>query len=779
MDEHDFPTFEVDEEDEAPHLLKHRGYPTETIDLNKLFSRDVTESGSFDLRGVEATALGKLLHALPIPALLVNRSRIMIFANRACGKESTDYKDIQGKRFFGIFVRPESGIKAEALIKKILSDRKPLAAKALVRLQNGKLWGRVNMRSLRLGSERSVLVLVEDLTHERRQLVISRKHKKALIKAHDLLELRVEARTTELSETNVKLRREIGERLRMEKSLSLAAKIIESSNEGIMVTDSDGAIVEVNQAFCEITGFSRDEIMGKQPSVFKSDRHSPQFYSAMWKNLKATGRWKGEIWDRRKTGELYPKLLSVGAVYNEQADLTHYVGIFSDITKLKRTEERLQRLAHYDPLTGLPNRLLLRERIEQALIGAAGEQPCGVLMFLDLDRFKAINDSMGHPAGDMVIVDVAVRLREYLGKNGTAARLSGDEFAILLPGLSDLHIAAKKAEELLQLLSRSFVINRSEVFVSASIGIALYPVDGPEVDKLLQHADTALNHAKERGRNNFQFFSREMNKKAEERLSLESALRRALTRHEFELFYQPLVDFRSGEMNGSEALLRWRLNGGRPISAQRLIPLAEETGLIVPIGDWVLQTACKQAKSWVNMGLPPVRVGVNLSGRQLEQDNIVATVTRSLEEVDLDPDLLNLELTESIVMKDADKAAVKLEAFRKQGIRISVDDFGTGYSSLSYLSRLPIDKVKIDKSFISHFTHGSQEEAIVKAIIAVAHSLGFRVTGEGVETEDQLSFLVKNRCDEGQGYLFSKPVPPDRFTRLLRDGSIKSPLTWQ
>jgi EAL domain-containing protein (putative c-di-GMP-specific phosphodiesterase class I) len=270
-----------------------------------------------------------------------------------------------------------------------------------------------------------------------------------------------------------------------------------------------------------------------------------------------------------------------------------------------------------------------------------------------------------------------------------------------------------------------------------------------------------------------------MNKRAQNRLRLENALRRALARHEFELFYQPLVDFRSGEMNGSEALLRWRRNGGRPISAERLIPLAEETGLIVPIGEWVLRTACKQTKQWIKKGLPPIRVGVNLSGRQLGQDNIVDTVTRSLELADLDPDLLNLELTESTVMEDADKAVFKLEAFRKQGIRISVDDFGTGYSSLSYLSRLPIDKVKIDKSFISAFSHGSQEEAIVKAIIAVAHSLGFRVTGEGVETRDQLSFLVNNRCDEGQGYLFSKPVPPDRFARLLNDGSIKSPLTWQ
>lgn len=778
MDEHDLQTFELDEEDEAPHLLKHRGDPTETIDLNKLFSRDVTESGSFDLRGVESTALGKLLHALPIPALLVNRSRIIIFANRACGTEAADYQNIQGRRFLSVFARPGTGMKAEALVKKIISDRKPLAAKALLRLQGAKLWGRVNLRSLRLGAERSVLVLVEDLTHERKQLVLSRKHKTALKKAHHMLEIRVQERTAELSQANTKLRQEIAERLRMEKSLSLAAKIIESSNEGIMVTDPAGAIVEVNQAFCEITGFSRNEIIGRQPSVFQSDRHSRQFYDAMWKNLKATGRWKGEIWDRRKTGEIFPKLLSVGAVYNEQEHLTHYVCIFSDMTKLKRTEERLQRLAHYDPLTGLPNRLLLRERIEQALIGATDEKPSGVLMFLDLDRFKAINDSMGHPTGDRLIVDVAARLRDCLGKNGTAARLSGDEFALLLPGISDLHVAAKKAEELLKLLSRPFMINRREVFASASIGIAVYPVDGPEVDNLLQHADTALNHAKDRGRNNFQFFSQAMNKKAQERLKLENALRRALKQREFDLFYQPLVDLQSGEMIGSEALLRWRFNGGRPISAERLIPLAEETGLIIPIGQWVLQTACKQIKKWVEMGLPPIRVGVNLSGRQLEQDNIVETVTRSLEEVDLDPDMLNLELTESIVMQDADEAVDKLEAFRKQGIRISVDDFGTGYSSLSYLSRLPIDKVKIDKSFISGVSQDSHEEAIVKAIIAVAHSLGFRVIGEGVETREQLSFLVKNRCDEGQGYLFSRPVPPDSFVRLLSNGSVKSPLTW-
>ena len=468
----------------------------------------------------------------------------------------------------------------------------------------------------------------------------------------------------------------------------------------------------------------------------------------------------------------------MGAVHNEEGDLSHYVGIFSDITKLKKTEERLQRLAHYDPLTGLPNRLLFRERIEQALIGAARERSSGALMFLDLDRFKAINDSMGHPAGDMLIVEVAARLRASLGKDDTASRLGGDQFALLLSGLSDLHVAAKRAEELLNVLSRQFVINRREVFVTASIGIALYPVDGPEVDKLFQHADTALNHAKDQGRNSFQFFSHEMNKKAQERLRLENALRRALKRREFELFYQPLIDFRSGEIESSEALLRWRNNNGKPISAERLIPLAEETGLIVPIGDWVLRTACKQTKDWIEMGLPPIPVGVNLSARQLGQQNIVQTVTNSLEEAGLDSDLLTLELTESTMMEDTDKAVAKLEAFRKQGIRISVDDFGTGYSSLSYLSRLPIDKVKIDKSFISGSSHGSQEETIVKAIIAVAHSLGYRVTGEGVETHGQLSFLVNNRCDEGQGYLFCKPVPSERFAHLLRDGKIKSPLTW-
>lgn len=779
MDDRELPTFDPAEEDEGPHLLKRGGDPTETIDLNQLFTRNVTESGSFDLRGVESTSLGKLLHSLPIPALLVNRSRIIIFANRSCGVESGDHQDMQGKRFAGVFTRPETGEKAEELVAKILTDRQPIAAKALLNLQTGSLWGRVNLRSLRLGDERSVLVLVEDLTHERKQLVLTRKHEKALKRAHDLLEKRVEERTAELSRANTKLRREISERIRMEKSLSLAAKIIESSNEGIMVTDQRGAIVEVNQAFCEITGFSRDEIMGKAPTVFKSHHHSAQFYKAMWDSLRITGRWKGEIWDRRKTGEVYPKLLSVGAVKNEEGDLTHYVGIFSDITKLKRTEERLQRLAHYDPLTGLPNRLLFRERMEQALINAKRDNNSGALMFLDLDRFKDINDSMGHPAGDHLIIEVAQRLTNSLGRQETAARLGGDEFAVIIPGISDLHAVAKKAGELISELSMPVVVKNREVFVTASIGIAIYPSDGAEVDRVLQHADTALNHAKDQGRASFQFFSREMNKKAQERLLLESALRRALTRQEFELYYQPLVDFRSGEMTGMEALLRWRRNGGTPISAERLIPLAEESGLIIPIGEWALRTACKQNREWIRMGLPSVRVSVNLSGRQLKQDNIVDTVTHSLEVADLHPDFLSLELTESIVMGDADAAVQKLGEFRNQGIRISVDDFGTGYSSLSYLSRLPIDKVKIDKSFIADFSQGSQEEAIVKAIIAVAHSLGFRVTAEGVEKEDQLSFLVSNRCDEGQGYLFSRPVPPDKFARLLSEGSIKSPLTWK
>lgn len=741
---------------------------TESIDIFSLFSPDVTTTGSFDLRGVERSSLGKLLRALPMPAFLINPSRSVMFFNGAI-HEAADLSDrLIGRSILELFPRSDHARLVSAVIRDAFVKRKPQVTEAIVQLEERTMWGKLHVRTLRMGTSRLLLVLIEDLTLEKKQSLLDRKHKAELSKARDELELRVQQRTAQLSAANERMRLEIVERKRIEADLKLAGRIIECSNEAIMITDPAGIIVRVNEAFSRITGYCPEEVVGQMCTAFHWGPPDADISKNIWQSLRETGAWQGEVWDRHRSGKFYPKLLSISSVRDRSDQVTQYVGIFSDISKLKETEKRLVVLAHYDSLTGLPNRVLFRTRLKQALEDGARNGLVGV-MLLDLDRFKNINETMGHRFGDKVLRAVAKTLTKCLPRSATAARLGGDEFAVFLPDASDRDEIARAAIELIDSLSAPMVIDRREVFVTASFGIALCPFDGDKVDLLLRNADTALHYAKERGKNRFRFFSRSMNAVVLRQQKLEHLIRVGLLRNEFLLHYQPVVDVAAKRIVGAEALLRWRHPDRGPVSAEKLVPIAEDCGLILPLGEWVFRTACEQNRRWQTMGLPPIRMAVNFSGRQLKEQSIIHMVKRIIEETGLDPSFVEIELTESVMMEDRKATQNVLSELKKQGIGIAIDDFGTGYSSLSYLKDLPADKLKIDKSFVQEVSSDSFEQAIVRAVLAVAHSRGLLVVAEGVESVEQFNFLRANRCDHIQGYYVSRPVGADVFTRLLTE----------
>ncbi len=438
--------------------------------------------------------------------------------------------------------------------------------------------------------------------------------------------------------------------------------------------------------------------------------------------------------------------------------------------RLRQAELAIHQLSNYDSLTGLPNRTLLEDRLNQAIAQASREEHCLGVMFLDLDQFKQVNDTLGHVYGDNLLKLVSQRLERCLRKSDTVARLGGDDFIIILTGVRQCEHISQVARKILDALSEPLQLDEHEIFTTASIGIAIYPVDGDAPHLLLKNADIAMYQAKEQGRNAFQFFSREMNYKAEERLLLDNSLRRALERQEFFVHYQPQMDLLTGRLIGMEALVRWQHPEMGMVTPEKFIPLAEDSGLIIPIGEWVLKTACRQNKAWQEMGFGPLRVAVNLSGRQFKQERLVESVAAILNETGLAPSLLELEITESIIMRNAEETIVTLRRLKEMGISLAIDDFGTGYSSLSYLKHFPIDRLKIDRSFVLDITTDPDDAAIAEAIISMAHSLKLKVTAEGVEQQEQLRFLAQRNCDEMQGYLVSRPISTEEFTRLLQQG---------
>jgi len=553
------------------------------------------------------------------------------------------------------------------------------------------------------------------------------------------------------------------------RQLKLAAQVFESGNEGMVVTDKDNRIVTVNHAFTRITGFTADEVLGNSPNMFASGHHDKAFYTAMWEQLRKTGSWCGEIWNRRKDGSVFPEWLNISCVQDEAGQPNYYIAAFSDITERKEAEAQVHHLAKYDALTNLPNRVLLQDRIGQAIAAAQRADSHLALLFIDLDRFKNINDSLGHAVGDQVLCQVGERLTGAVRASDTVSRLGGDEFVVLLPELESPEQAAGVAEKLLHALSSSLHVEDYDLAVTPSIGIAVFPEDGEDGESLLKNADAAMYHAKERGRNNFQFFTQEMNARVSERLAMENDLRQALQRQELILYYQPQYDLESGTLVGCEALVRWQHPEHGLVSPARFIPVAEETGLILPMGQWVLQEACHQAKSWQDRGLPPISVSVNISAVQFRQTHLATMVQEALKASGLEPRWLELELTESMLMEDGERHTSTLAQLKAMGIRLALDDFGTGYSSLAYLKRFALDKLKIDQSFIRDLPNDAEDAAITTAIIGIAQDLGLQTVAEGVENEAQRQFLAELGCHQMQGFLMARPMPAEALEALLAD----------
>jgi diguanylate cyclase (GGDEF)-like protein/PAS domain S-box-containing protein len=595
------------------------------------------------------------------------------------------------------------------------------------------------------------------------------KEKERVDRINDQLEMRVMERTAALSESNADLQKEIAERKRTEEALSQAAAVFENTSEAAMVMDTKNRIVAVNKAFTEITGYAQDEVVNKTPQMLRSDKHDEPFYAAISASIIKTGRWSGEVWNRRKNGEIFPVWLNISTVVDDLGQVTHYVSVFSDITPIKESQEQLERLAHHDALTGLPNRLLFHARLEHALERARREGRLVAILCFDLDHFKNINDSLGHPAGDRLLQVVTKRLLDSVRREDTVARLGGDEFTILLEELQESKDAGIVAKKALNVLAEPFELDGHEAYVSGSVGISLFPADGHDATTLLKNADSALYRAKEHGRNNYQFYTEDLTIAAFKRLALESSLRRAVEREEFTLYYQPQLSLNSGRVVGAEALVRWQHPELGLVFPTEFIPMAESTGLIVKLGEWVMDTACTQAKAWQKEGLPPIRIAINLSSVQVNRGDIITTVERVLQETGLDPQYMELEITEGLIMQQTHQTIAILDKLKAMGVMLAVDDFGTGYSSLSYLKRLPLHRLKIDRSFVCEIPDDSEDMAITRAVIALGNNLQLVVVAEGVENESQLEFLRSNGCDEAQGYLYSAPVPAADFAAFVRN----------
>jgi len=551
--------------------------------------------------------------------------------------------------------------------------------------------------------------------------------------------------------------------------LRMATKVFENTIEGIVVTDGNATIEWVNPAFTTITGYSPDEAIGKNPRLLRSEKHDKEFYTEMWDSLINIGQWQGEIWNRRKNGETYPEWLTISAIRDEEGKIVQYVSVFNDISERIKREEHIKYQAYHDALTKLPNRYLLYDRLKMTISHANRNEEKLAVMLLDLDRFKRINDTMGHPAGDLLLQEVAMRLKESLREGDTVSRLGGDEFCIVLEDIKHVENVLKVSQKIFRAFSKPFLLRDHELYVTTSIGVSIYPNDGSDVETLIKNADTAMYEAKAQGRNNVRLYTSSMNDEALERLAIENEIIKALEKNEFVVYYQPQVCLKTDKIIGAEALIRWRHPELGLLLPGKFIHIAEETGLVELLGNWVLATACKQNKKWQRRGIPPINISVNLSALQFQQQGFIKTVNNTLEKSGLEAKYLDLEITESSAILDPEFAIKMLKNLKKSGMQISMDDFGTGYSSLALLNRLPIDRLKIDRSFISNIVNDKEKQAIVSAIIAMAKSLGLKVVAEGVETKEQMTYLKSHYCDEIQGYFISKPIASEEFEALLKE----------
>lgn len=561
---------------------------------------------------------------------------------------------------------------------------------------------------------------------------------------------------------------DISERKEAEEKLRLLARIFESGSEAFLICDANNHIVTVNRSFTEQTGYGKDEVVGKNPNILSSGLETEEFYAAMWRSIKETGHWQGEVRDRRKSGEVFPKWLSIDVLKDEQGQITNYIASFSDISEQKRADEKIHYLAHHDILTGLPNRAVFSDRLSQAIPQARRHQTRFAVLFVDLDRFKNINDSLGHHIGDLLLREVAKRLIDAVRESDTVCRLGGDEFILLVQDIGPSEHVAAIAGKILTVLSQPYLLEGNDLNLTPSIGIACYPQDGDNEESIVKNADAAMYHAKESGRGQYQFFTEQINVNVHDRLLIENDLRKALARDEFVLHFQPKLDIPTRSITGCEALIRWQHPELGRISPARFIPIAEETGLIVAIGDWVLETACREGLRLQSAGFPGLLMSVNVAAPQLKKAGFVERVLEILENTGLSPAQLELEVTESMIMHDVENVTTILQQLHDAGVQLSIDDFGTGYSSLAYLKRFPIHVLKIDQSFVRDIMTDKDDAAIVKAIIALAHSLRLGVIAEGVETLEQFDFLEAHGCNAIQGYLITRPLPVEDFIKLNR-----------
>ena len=551
----------------------------------------------------------------------------------------------------------------------------------------------------------------------------------------------------------LKRQRQDQERLRQ------AAVVFDCTREGVLVTDNRGGIVHVNRALVEITGYQAEEVLGRRPNMFKSGRHGPEFYQAIFKSIAESGDWHGEIWNRRKSGEVYPQWQTVRPIIDDQGQVSHYVAVFSDISAIKNSQTELARLVHHDPLTDLPNRLLFTDRTEQALAAAQRHQTGCALLMIDLDHFKIINDSLGHNVGDLLLKAVAERLQSVFGKGFTVARLGGDEFAVLVDSCSQTSQAAVLAQQVLEVMKSAFDVDKHQLFVSASVGISVYPSDALNAEQLLRNADSALFKAKSAGREGYALYTEELTAHAQYRIEVASDLRRALEQQELRVYYQPVHDLQTCRLIGVEALVRWEHPLRGLLSPGEFIPIAERTGLIAEIDAWVLEHACWQMVQWQATGVELSFVAVNISSRLFTRPELFTLVSTVLADTGLDPALLELEVTESTVMDNSQVALEQMHRLRALGLRLAIDDFGTGFSSLLRLKRLPVQKLKIDQGFVAGLPADNDDVAIVRAVIALGQSMGLQVHAEGIEQVEQAQFLLDLDCNLGQGYWFGRPMP--------------------
>lgn len=560
---------------------------------------------------------------------------------------------------------------------------------------------------------------------------------------------------------------DISRRISIESQLRQTAKIFEYTTEGVIVTDKNANIITVNPAFTAITGYTEQEVVGRNPRILQSGRHNKQFFVELWNSLKENNSWQGEIWNRRKNGEIYPEWLNITTIHEGPTGEPQYVAVFSDITSIIQSQSQLEHLAHHDALTDLPNRLLFEDRLKHAIANAKREHNHLAVLFLDLDRFKNINDSLGHAVGDALLVQVAHRLRTLLRENDTAARMGGDEFTILVENLEDPSYTAVVATKIQNQLKKPFDIFGRKLHITASIGISLYPEDGKDVGNLTKNADAAMYQAKESGRDNYRFYTSELTQSAFERLLMETELRTALKERQLLLYYQPQFSILSGKMIGTEALLRWNHPRMGVIPPAQFIPLAEETGLIHDIGLWALEKVCHQTRIWSEKGLFNGRMALNLSVRQIMMTDLILRFEEIIGRTGCPPQLLQFEVTEGIFMRQKEISIPVLEVFKQLGLTIAIDDFGTGFSSLSYLKQLPIDKLKIDRTFIKDIPENKDDVAITQAIIALGQNLGLEIIAEGVETKAQQNLLKIMGCQEVQGYLYGRPMSAEAFEQKL------------